>query len=629
MVEKYSVKTYENGGSDDGDENKERGNWSGRMDFILSLIGYAIGMSNIWRFPILCYRNGGGAFLIPYLIFMALCGMPLFFLEVAFGQFCSEGPITAWKVCRLFKGAGYGMTIITGLTIIYYNVIITYIIYYFIASLTAIPSLPWATCDNWWNTEACASLHKAVNCSVDNCTDIDSNVTEDVYNIIFNSTSNNLTGDDTEMKVITAAEEFWNHRVLGITDGIGNLGSIRWELAGLLLVSWIIIFLCLCRGIKSSGKVVYVTATLPYLVITILIIRGVTLPGAAEGLKFYFIPKWELLLSTKVWSDAAIQIFFSLGPSWGGLLTMASYNKFHNNCLRDSILVPIVNSATSIYCGIAVFSVLGFLAQDTGLPIEDVVRAGPGLVFVVYPEALARIPLAPLWSILFFIMMFTIGLDSQFVMVEGVCSAIVDSYPRVLRKRKTLFVLGICVTCYFLGLPMTTGGGNYILFILDWLIGYLGLMVIALVECFVFVAIYGLNNFYEDIAMMIGKFPSVWWKICWAAVTPLIIVFILIMMFVENAPILYGNYSYPTWALVIGWMVAFASVVIIPVWMVVEYFISSKGDTFWQRCISLTRPTSDWGPAVEKYRRGRYANTIKPEVHYMELKRRFPGSETK
>uniref|UniRef100_A0ABM0MUZ5 Sodium- and chloride-dependent glycine transporter 2-like n=1 Tax=Saccoglossus kowalevskii TaxID=10224 RepID=A0ABM0MUZ5_SACKO len=393
-----------------GDENVERGNWSGKLDFILSLIGYAVGMSNIWRFPILCYRNGGGAFLIPYVIFMMLCGMPLFFLEVAFGQFCSEGPITAWKVCRLFRGAGYAMIIITGLTTIYYNVLIMYILYYFIASFTAIPGVPWSECNNEWNTPACA-------------------IVQDHANITNNNTL--------------------------LLHQLRNSG-IHWDLALILLLTWLVIFMCLIRGIKTSGKVVYVTATFPYIVITILILRGVTLPGSLNGLKFFFIPRWELLASAKVWSDAATQVFFSLGPSWGGLLTMASYNKFHNNCLRDSVLVPIVNGATSIYCGIAVFSILGFLSKETGVELDKVVQAGPGLVFVVYPEALSRIPLSAFWSALFFLMMFTVCLDSQFVMVENVCSAFIDNFPKLLRPKKSLFVLFVCMVSYVLGLPMTT-----------------------------------------------------------------------------------------------------------------------------------------------------------------------------
>ncbi|XP_077977814.1 sodium- and chloride-dependent glycine transporter 1-like [Glandiceps talaboti] len=604
---------YEN-----GDENKERGNWSGKLDFILSLIGYAVGMSNIWRFPYLCYRNGGGAFLIPYLLFMALCGMPLFFLEIAFGQFCSEGPITAWKVCRLFKGAGIGMLIITGLTTIYYNAIIMYILYFFISSFTAIPNLPWSTCDNWWNTEACAkrgvvNMLNGTNSTEKALSYTHANSTYELNNITLN------WKNGTALKPITPSQEFWTNRVLRLTDGIDNFGEVQWDLALLLLLAWIVVFLCIMKGIKSTGKVVYVTATFPYLVITILIIRGVTLPGAADGLKFYFVPRWEQLAKFSVWSDAAVQIFFSLGPSWGGLLTMASYNKFRHNCLRDSILVPIVNSATSIYCGIAVFSVLGFLSQDTGVPIEEVVDAGPGLVFVVYPEALTRIPLAPLWSALFFLMLFTVGLDSQFVMLEGVCSAIIDSWPKVLRPKKTLFVLVTCMSLYILGLPITTRGGNYLLILLDWYISYFGIMAIALVECFVFVVIYGVDNFYDDISMMILRRPSVWWKICWMCITPIVITFILIMMLVTYVPIYYGDYIYPKWAEVTGLLIASSSVIVIPMWMVIEFFTTSEGDTFLQRLKSLTIPTEDWGPAVEKFRTGRYEYK-KTSINVMEMK---------
>jgi len=112
------------------DESSVRGTWTGKLDFILSCIGYAVGLGNIWRFPYLCYRNGGGAFLIPYFTFLVICGMPLFMLEICFGQFGSLGPISIWRVCPLFKGLGYGMAIIAGIVVIYYNVIISWTIYF-------------------------------------------------------------------------------------------------------------------------------------------------------------------------------------------------------------------------------------------------------------------------------------------------------------------------------------------------------------------------------------------------------------------------------------------------------------------------------------------------------------------
>ena len=398
---------------DSGDENEERGNWTGKLDFFLSCVGFAVGLGNIWRFPYLCYKSGGGAFLIPYVIFLVLCGLPLFFMEVSYGQFASLSPITVWRMSPLFKGVGYGMVIISGMVCVYYNIIITWTLYFLYMSFRAI--LPWSTCSNSWNTEYCY-LHTENSTMEDNSTSFNwrnvtalSNMTYNLTNGV-NMTENVLTN---KTKHITPSEEFWQRHVLKMTDGIENMGGIRWELFICLVVAWVLVFLCLCKGVKSSGRVVYFTATFPYLVLVILLIRGVTLPGASEGLKFYLIPKWEKLATFQVWGDAAVQIFYSVGMAWGGLITMASYNKFHNNVYRDAMIVPLINCGTSIFAGLVIFSILGFMAHETGDKIEDVVTQGPGLVFVAYPEAVAKLPISPLWAVLFFLMLLTIGLDSQ------------------------------------------------------------------------------------------------------------------------------------------------------------------------------------------------------------------------
>ncbi len=157
-----------------------------------------------------------------------------------------------------------------------------------------------------------------------------------------------------------------------------NYGGLRWELVVSLLGAWIIVCLCLIKGVQSSGKVVYFTALFPYVVLVILLIRGATLPGAAEGIDFYINPKWETLGSILVWSDAATQIFYSLGPSFGGLITLASYNKFNNNCHRDAILIALANCSTSVFAGFVIFSIIGFMAHEQGTAVEDVIQSGPG-----------------------------------------------------------------------------------------------------------------------------------------------------------------------------------------------------------------------------------------------------------
>ncbi|CAH1233368.1 SLC6A5 [Branchiostoma lanceolatum] len=138
----------------EGDENVECGNWSHKMDYLLSLLGFAVGLGNVWRFPYLCYRNGGGAFLIPYVIMLLLSGLPLFLMELALGQFASQGPISVWKLSPIFKGVGFAMFTISSLIGIYYIVLLAYSIFYLFASFTS--ELPWNTgCTNAWNTPDC------------------------------------------------------------------------------------------------------------------------------------------------------------------------------------------------------------------------------------------------------------------------------------------------------------------------------------------------------------------------------------------------------------------------------------------------------------------------------------------
>ncbi|XP_069100866.1 sodium- and chloride-dependent glycine transporter 1-like [Argopecten irradians] len=397
-------------------DETSRGNWSGRLDFLLSCIGYAIGLGNIWRFPYLCYKNGGGAFLIPYTIFLVLCGIPLFFMEVIFGQFGSLSPITIWRICPLFKGVGYGMVIISGIVCVYYNIIITWTIYYLYHSLRAV--LPWSMCNNWWNTDQCY-IRTGPYATTNNTTAINATMTNTTsaatanMSVVQMVAGNLSTVVSNVTKKMTASEEFWERKVLQRTAGIDDMGELRWDLFICLFIAWVVIFLCLCKGVKSSGKVVYFTATFPYLVLLVLLVRGLTLPGAGEGIKFYLIPDFSKLKNFQVWGDAAVQIFYSIGPAWGGLITMASYNKFHNNCYRDAMIVPFVNCGTSLFAGLVIFSVLGFMAHETGVDIKNVVTQGPGLAFVAYPEAMTTLPISPLWAVLFFLMLFTVGLDTQ------------------------------------------------------------------------------------------------------------------------------------------------------------------------------------------------------------------------
>ncbi|XP_071820221.1 sodium- and chloride-dependent neutral and basic amino acid transporter B(0+)-like isoform X1 [Apostichopus japonicus] len=608
------------------DENPVRGNWGNKLDFILSSLGYAVGLGNVWRFPYLAYDNGGGAFLIPYVVMLLFAGLPLFFMEVSFGQYASEGPISAWKALPMMRGVGFGMMFVSLYVGIYYNVIITYTIYYLIASLTT--KLPWVGCDNSWNTIYCSSRFQE--CLGVDRKDLDSlGVVNGTSGVVIGNgscvtvsslTNSELSGyqitelngrydlsrytDPLHSSRIRSSEEFFKLRMLQEADSVGELGWVSWQLALCLLLAWVIVFLCLIKGVKSSGKVVYVTATFPYIVLLALLILGLTLDGHQEGIRFFITPKWEILGNPQVWLAAAVQIFFSLSAAWGGLITLASYNKFHNNCYVDSLFVAIANCATSIFAGFVIFSIVGFMAKELGKEVDEVVDQGFGLAFIAYPEAVALLPAAPVWSCLFFLMLLTLGLDSQFTIIETIVTAIVDAFPGALRKRKIFVLLGLCCFCYLVGLLCVTRAGIYWVNLMDSYGASFALLIFAICECASISWIYGGKRFINDIRTMIGSqwvdFPLFyWWPINWCIITPALLSFVLLFNWMDWSPPTY-NGDYPWWAHLIGWTMVGLSLVWIPGIWVYEFIIGPGGVA--SRWAAMSSPRESWGPALQKYR---------------------------
>ncbi|XP_054337303.1 sodium- and chloride-dependent GABA transporter 3 isoform X1 [Pongo pygmaeus] len=545
----------------------ERGHWNNKVEFVLSVAGEIIGLGNVWRFPYLCYKNGGGAFLIPYVVFFICCGIPVFFLETALGQFTSEGGITCWrKVCPLFEGIGYATQVIEAHLNVYYIIILAWAIFYLSNCFTT--ELPWATCGHEWNTENCVEFQKL-------------NVSNYSHVSLQNATS--------------PVMEFWEHRVLAISDGIEHIGNLRWELALCLLAAWTICYFCIWKGTKSTGKVVYVTATFPYIMLLILLIRGVTLPGASEGIKFYLYPDLSRLSDPQVWVDAGTQIFFSYAICLGCLTALGSYNNYNNNCYRDCIMLCCLNSGTSFVAGFAIFSVLGFMAYEQGVPIAEVAESGPGLAFIAYPKAVTMMPLSPLWATLFFMMLIFLGLDSQFVCVESLVTAVVDMYPKVFRRgyRRELLILALSVISYFLGLVMLTEGGMYIFQLFDsYAASGMCLLFVAIFECICIGWVYGSNRFYDNIEDMIGYRPPSLIKWCWKIMTPGICAGIFIFFLIKYKPLKYNNiYTYPAWGYGIGWLMALSSMLCIPLWICITVW-KTEG-TLPEKLQKLTTPSTD------------------------------------
>ncbi|XP_016998137.2 sodium- and chloride-dependent glycine transporter 1 isoform X1 [Drosophila takahashii] len=540
------------------DEN--RGQWKSKSEFILSLLGYAIGISNVWRFPYLCYRSGGAAFLIPYLLMVIVAGIPLFYMELLIGQFSSTGCTGMFRMTPLLKGTGFAQVMVNAYCVCYYSVIISYPIR--MISYCFFKKVPWQDCENPWNTDVCMN--------------------PDDF-----GKHNNTEGFK------TAADEFFHLEVLRISSDISDLGGMIWEQFLSLLITWIIVYLCLMRGIRSVGKVVYFTVPFPYLLLFILFVRGVTLPGAWMGIKFFLYPEWHRLLDLKVWADAAIQMFFGIGPGWGGIVNMASFSNFRNNARCDTIIIVSINVFTSIFAGLVVFAVLGFLSEKSGIPVETVATGGAGLAFVTYPEAIALLPIPQLWALMFFLMLFLLGIDSVFVQLESIMSSILDEWTWV-RKHKWKLTLICCLFFFLVSSIMCTNGGMYILQLFDWYSSAIAVIVICMVEITMVAYIYGIKNFMLDIEFMLGKRPSLYWRIVWQIVTPLVLIFILITSIVFMRTITYNNVAYPQWAVIIGWASFVSSVIWIPLY--IFYVMIRKRATLCESLKKRLKPL-DWTPA--------------------------------
>ncbi|XP_062271426.1 sodium- and chloride-dependent neutral and basic amino acid transporter B(0+) [Scomber scombrus] len=588
---------------DDGDENPERGNWNSKREYILSTIGYAVGLGNIWRFPYLAYKNGGGAFLVPYFVMLVVAGIPLFFLESAFGQFCSQGPVNIWRAVPILQGVGVAMVMVTLIVSIYYNVILAYSMYYMFASFQS--PLPWSSC----------------------LTGVDSNCTDTPT--VGNCTQENSTCPSSNMITVrmqSPSEQYWDHVALQRSSGLDETGPVVWHLALCLLLSSMLVAAALIRGIKSSGKVVYFTATFPYVVIVILLIRGVTLEGAKDGIEFYIGSQsnWTKLTEAEIWKDAATQTFYSLSIAWGGVMTLSSYNNFNNNMFKDSFVVTLTNAGTSVFAGFAIFSILGHMAHIYKMPVGEVVKQGFGLAFIAYPDALSKLPISPLWSILFFFMLLTVGLDSQFAGIEVIATCLIDAFPKIFKSKRTLVTTTTCVILYLLGLPCVTRAGIYWVTLIDDFVASWVLLVLAVLEIIGVSYIYGGNRFIKDIEMMIGTRSFrfwLWWRMCWFFITPCIIVVILIWSVITFKPKSYAEVPYPDWGLAMGWcMVAF---ILLWIPVIAVYKMTRAEGSPWKRLKSLCSPSEKWHPYLDIHRTGRYAEE---RCHRMKNRSKKPDT---
>ncbi|XP_013107991.2 sodium-dependent nutrient amino acid transporter 1 isoform X1 [Stomoxys calcitrans] len=546
----------------------KRDNWGNDIEFLMSCIALSVGLGNVWRFPFIALENGGGAFLIPYLITLFLVGKPIYYLEMILGQFSSRANVKMYNYAPIMRGIAYGQTMAIFFVTTYYSSLMALTLHYFIDSFY--PTLPWSYCRKEWG---------------DLC--IDSKLDSD-------ESRKRAQQNSTAVKK-SSAEFYFINIVLQEKSNIDDgLGVPNWKLVLTLAFAWLVITVVIFKGIKSSGKVAYFLAIFPYVILLVLLIRALTLPGAFDGVLFFLTPQWDKLLDAKVWYAAVTQVFFSLTVCYGVVVMYASFNRFRHNIRRDCNIVTSLDTLTSLLSGIVIFGILGNLAYESNNPnIKSVVKSGPALAFISYPDAIAKFQTMPqIFSAFFFLMLFILGIGSNVGIISTVITVISDQFPNI---KRWIVVLASVLICYGLALLYVTPGGQFVLNYIDFYAVTLVVTVLGVFELLSASWIYGVKNICRDIKFMLGVETSVYYRICWAIITPIFMAAVYIYMLVDYKPLTYNDVRYPESLYALGWCITAIGVGQLLIWG--SYAIWSGPElSFDERFRGAFKPASDWGP---------------------------------
>jgi NSS family neurotransmitter:Na+ symporter len=451
----------------------------------MAAIGSAVGLGNVWRFPYITYTNGGGAFLIPYFIALFTAGIPMLILEFSFGHWSRQGAPGAFqKIGKKWEWVGWWSSLVPFVIVAYYVVVMAWCFSYMIYSF-----------DIRWGTNA---------------------------------------------------SHFFLTDFLGTTPSPLDIGGIQLPVFLSLIVIWFLVFAILYKGVGRIGKIVMITVPLPWILLLILTIRGVTLPGSIEGISYYLTPNFSKLTDVNVWLAAYAQVFFSVGIAQGIMITYASHLRKKSDISNNAVIIALADTGTSFLAGFAVFSVIGYLAMSQGVGIENLGIAGPSLAFITYPTAIALFPVATtLFGVLFYIALLTFGIDSAFSMIEPMSIGLHTKW-RMTKQRATAL---ICFAGFLASLVFTTGSGLHWLDIVDHFISSFGLVLVGLVECLILGWVFHLailrDNANKTSDILIGR----WWDFLIKYVVPCILTILLLAAVYQN---ILSPYVEPWWVIIPG-----------------------------------------------------------------------------
>jgi len=395
---------------------------------------------------------------------------------------------------------------------------------------------------------------------------------------------NNITTNTSELPIL----QFWRDYILRKSDSIDEMGTLdNWPMVGCMVLSWIVIYLAIFKGTKSTGKVVYFTAICPYVILLILIVRGCTLPGAANGIIFYLKPNLTKLLETEVWIAAGGQVCYSFAICFAVLIAYGSFSSYNSDVYKRTMSLSIACAATSFLGGFAIFSILGNMAHVMQKTVDEVVESGPGLAFKTYPVALSMMPWPNMFNALFFFMLVLLAVDSQFCCVEGGLCLVYDRFPWTVKNKK-VFVGIVCGAMLLIGLFLfiTPGGIFWFELFNNYAVGGISLLWLVMWQSIGVGWTYGADRYMNDVRDMIGYRPSKFVDFSFKFACPALTCLIMVAYMMTYKPLTYGKYVFPWWANCVGWLMLTSSFLCVPGYACYEifkgWFKTSKG-TFNQR----------------------------------------------
>ncbi|CAJ0586877.1 unnamed protein product, partial [Mesorhabditis spiculigera] len=527
-----SLKNVESGNEEEDYDAQGRERFGSRWAYLMTAIGYSVGLGNIWRFPAVAYKNGGGAFLIPYFTCTVLFGMPIFYLESFVGQYTQSSVHRIFhKYMPVMQGLGWAMTFLTQQVNVYYLVVVGWSVIYLWDLFTG-RSRYWTECGHEWNTPDCLpSVRGYGNCTAP--AHGEPFVTQN--NVCFYG----LDALNASRRLRVPTEEYFEEYILlRSTDISEGLFEMNWKLFVAMVFIWSLCGLMLWKGVNVMGKIAYVTALLPYVIVGIFFFHGLFLPGMGKGLSKFIVPNLDKVFELRTWKEAVHHTCISLTIGTGGVHSMGSYNPKRHNSFRDSWVVVSADAFMSIVGGVAVFTTLGYLSELTGKEIEDLSTSHFGLTFVTYPEAMSQMTFPWLWAFLFFFMMLLLGVSTVMVDMQAIIAALIDSCD-FLKEREWLARVSVILALLAGSTVSCTKAGCYFVTLMDECCGGVAMGLLILLELILVCHIYDrwgrhredLQNIFGRpkgiLGSWLGKSGLLYW-LSWKFLTP---IFCLVIMY--------------------------------------------------------------------------------------------------